>query len=82
MEKNQSEEQRSASTTQWAELLGQLFDRLTGKGAVVSYRFRNLEIDIPRATGPQDQMLGSAKWVINGELVIKGQAQSTGDIER
>ena len=46
MEKDQSE-QRSAPTTQWAELLGQLFDRLTGKGAVVSYKFRNLEIDIP-----------------------------------
>jgi hypothetical protein len=81
MEKDQSE-QRSAPTTQWAELLGQLFDRLTGKGAVVSYKFRNLEIDIPRAAGPQDQTLGSAKWVINGELVIKAQAEAAGDIER
>jgi hypothetical protein len=82
MERNQSEEQRSAPTTQWADLLGQLFDRLTGKGAVVSYRFKNLAIDIPRATGPQDQTLGSAKWVINGELVITAQAESEGGIER
>ena len=81
MEKDQSE-QRSAPPTQWAELLGQLFDRLTGKGAVVSYKFRNLEIDIPRAAGPQGQTLGSAKWVINGELVIKAQAEAAGDIER
>lgn len=81
MEKDQSE-QRSAPTTQWAELLGQLFDRLTGKGAVVSYKFRNLEIDIPRAAGPQGQTLGSAKWVINGELVIEAQAEAAGDIER
>ena len=81
MEKDQSE-QRSAPTTQWAELLGHLFDRLTGKGAVVSYKFRNLEIDIPRAAGPQGQTLGSAKWVINGELVIKAQAEAAGDIER
>ena len=81
MEKDQSE-QRSAPTTQWAELLGQLFDRLTGKGAVVSYKFRNLEIDIPRAAGPQGQTLGSAKWVINGELVIKARAEAAGDIER
>lgn len=81
MEKDQSE-QRSAPTTQWAELLGQLFDRLTGKGAVVSYKFRNLEIDIPRAAGPQDQTLGSAKWVINGELIIEAQAETVGDIER
>lgn len=82
MEKKQSEEQQSAPTTQWAELLGQLFDRLTGKGAVVSYKFRNLEIDIPRASGPQGQTLGSAKWVINGELVIKAQAETSGNIER
>ena len=81
MGKNQSEEQ-SAPTTQWAELLGQLFDRLTGKGAVVSYKFRNLEIDIPRAAGPQGQTLGSAKWVINGEFVIEAQAETAGDIER
>jgi hypothetical protein len=81
MEKDQSE-QRSAPTTQWAELLGQLFDRLTGKGAVVSYKFRNLEIDIPRAAGPQGQTLGSAKWVINGELIIEAQAETAGDIER
>jgi hypothetical protein len=82
MGKNQSEEQRSAPTTQWAELFGQLFDKLTGKGALVSYKFRNLEIDIPRAAGPQDQTLGSAKWVINGELIIEAQAETAGDIER
>jgi hypothetical protein len=82
MGKNETEEQGRASATQWAELMGQLFDRLTGKGAVVSYGFRNLEIDIPKAAGPQGQTLGSAKWVINGELVIKAQAQSAGDIER
>ena len=82
MRKNRSEEQRSAPTTQWGELFGQLFDKLTGKGALVSYKFRNLEIDIPRAAGPQGQTLGSAKWVINGELVIKAQAEAAGDIER
>jgi hypothetical protein len=82
MGKNESEEQGRPPTAQWADLMGQLFDRLTGKGAVVSYGFRNLEIDIPKAAGPQGQTLGSAKWVINGELVIKAQAQSAGDIER
>jgi hypothetical protein len=82
MGKNESEEKGTAAATQWADLMGQLFDRLTGKGAVVSYSFRNLEIDIPKAAGPQGQTLGSAKWVINGELVIKAQAQSTGEIQR
>lgn len=81
MGKNESEEKGTAPATQWADLMGQLFDRLTGKGAVVSYSFRNLEIDIPKAAGPQGQTLGSAKWVINGEIVIKAQAQSTGEIQ-
>jgi hypothetical protein len=77
---NQSEKERTA--TQWADLMGELFDRLTGKEAVMSYSFRNLELDIPRAAGPGGQDLGSAKWVINGELVIKAQAHKSTEIER
>jgi hypothetical protein len=77
---NKSMQEESA--TQWAELMGQLFDKLTGKGAVVSYSFKNLEVDIPRAAGPQGQNLGSAKWIINGDLIIKAQAQTSGEVER
>jgi hypothetical protein len=62
------------TTTQWADLMAQLFDRLTGKGARVSYNFENLEIDIPRAVGPQGQDLGSAKWTINGRLTMTAEA--------
>jgi hypothetical protein len=56
--------------------MGQLFDRLTGKEAVISYGFRNLEVDIPKASGQQGQNLGSARWVFNGELVIKAQTNN------
>ena len=77
---NGSEQERTA--TQWADLMGELFDRLTGKEAIMSYSFRNLELDIPRAAGPGGQDLGSAKWVINGELVIKAQAHKSTEIER
>jgi hypothetical protein len=73
---------QEGSATQWAELMGQLFDRLTGKGAVVSYSFKNLEVDIPRAAGPQGQNLVSAKWIINGDLIIKAQAQTSSEVER
>ena len=62
------------TTTQWADLMAQLFDRLTGKGARVTYNFENLEIDIPRAVGPQGQDLGSAKWTINGRLTMTAEA--------
>jgi hypothetical protein len=57
--------------SQWADLMGQLFDRLTGK-----------EVDIPKAAGPQGQNLGSAKWIFNGELVIKAQTNKSDEIER
>jgi hypothetical protein len=43
-----------------AVLMRQLFDRLTGKEAVISYGFRNIKIDIPKAAGLQGQNLGSA----------------------
>jgi hypothetical protein len=62
------------TTTQWADLMAQVFDRLTGKGARVTYNFENLEIDIPRAVGPQGQHLGSAKWTINGRLTMTAEA--------
>ena len=69
-----SEQQKTA--TQWPDLLGQLFDRLTGKEAVITYSFRSLEVEIPRAGGPGGQSLGSAKWVFNGDLVIRAQSYS------
>ena len=62
------------SSSQWAELIGELFDRLTGKGASVTYSFENFVIDIPKAVGPRGQELGSAKWTINGRLVITAGA--------
>jgi hypothetical protein len=50
---------------------------LTGKGAEIAYNFQNLEIDIPKAVGPQGQELGSAKWTVNGRLIITAQAHSS-----
>jgi hypothetical protein len=69
-------EKSEEQTTQWANLLTDLFDRLTGKGAEVSYNFQGLEIDIPRAAGPQGQELGSAKWIVNGRLTITARTQT------
>jgi hypothetical protein len=75
-----SEQQKTA--TRWPDMVGQLFDRLTGKEAVITYSFRSLEVEIPRAAGPGGQSLGSAKWVFNGDLVIKAQSQTSHKIER
>lgn len=67
---------QGGQTTQWADLIGTLFDRLTGKEAVITYEFDNLIVDIPKAAGPGGKELGSAKWTVNGKLIIKAEAHS------
>jgi hypothetical protein len=76
MAKMSINEKSSQQTTQWANLLTDLIDRLTGKGAEVSYNFQGLEIDIPSAAGPQGQELGGARWVVNGRLTISARTQT------
>ncbi|HEY7573513.1 MAG TPA: hypothetical protein VH796_19300 [Nitrososphaeraceae archaeon] len=75
MSQNEASKQQKMDT-QWPDFIGQLFDRLTGKEAIITYSFRSLEVEIPRAAGPGGQSLGSAKWVFNGDLVIKAQSHS------
>ena len=70
------------SGSQWAEVIGQLLDRMTGKGASVTYDFDNLVIDIPKAQGPGGREMGSAKWVINGKIMITGEAHQTSEEAR
>jgi len=70
------EKKAKEGSSQWPELMAQLFDRLTGKGTKITYEFQDLEIDIPRATGPQGQDLGTAKWTVNGKIVITAEAHN------
>jgi hypothetical protein len=70
------------SGSQWAEVIGQLLDRMTGKGASVTYNFDNLVIDIPKAQVPGGREMGSAKWVINGRIMITGEAHQTSEEAR
>ncbi len=59
----------------WTELLTQLVNKMTGKDISIKYEFNNLEIDVPKATGPGGQELGSAKWMINGSIIISSKVQ-------
>ena len=68
------QENSNTQTSNWVDLISALFDPLTGKEAIVTYEFDNLIIDIPRASGPGGKELGSAKWTINGKLIIKAEA--------
>ena len=71
---NEDDTQERAS--QWTELLTQLLDKITGKDVAITYQFDNLEINVPKATGPKGQELGSARWNINGKVVIHSQLEN------
>ena len=43
------------NVSQWAELLTQVVDKITGKDVSITYRFDNLQINVPKATGPNGQ---------------------------
>ena len=64
------------NVSQWAELLTQLVDKITGKDVSITYRFDNLQINVPKATGSNGKELGSAKWNINGKVVIHSQLEN------
>jgi hypothetical protein len=73
-EKNVTPSQETS--TQWAEIIGQLVDNLVGKNMAMTYNFDfdNLTIDMPKARGPCGQHLGSVKWTINGKVIIGTEA--------
>ncbi len=62
--------QSSASTTTWPELAIQLYDKLTGRNAEITYEFENFELHVPSDTTDQAQ---HAAWKMNGVLKIRTQ---------
>ncbi|MDX1373448.1 MAG: hypothetical protein R3321_13325 [Nitrososphaeraceae archaeon] len=73
-ENQRIDKENMSRATEWVDLVSSIFDRLTGKEAVVTYEFDNLRISIPRASGPGGKELGSAEWTINGKLIITAEA--------
>jgi hypothetical protein len=61
------------SISNWSDVVKDIVDKLTGKDMEVTYDFENLQIDMPKATGPEGRELGSAKWKINGKFTISTQ---------
>ncbi len=52
----------------WPELALQLYDKLTGRGAEITYEFENLEVYVP-AHHAEDADV--ARWKLNGILKIR-----------
>ncbi|MEM8584259.1 MAG: hypothetical protein AAGF87_08320 [Bacteroidota bacterium] len=55
------------NTTNWPELAIGLYDKLTGRGAEITYEFDNFELHVPAST---EDNAPSAKWKMNGTLRV------------
>jgi hypothetical protein len=60
-------------TRTWPELAIGLYDKLTGRGAEISYEAKGLELMVPSHAGPDAD---HAKWVVNGTLKIRTADQA------
>jgi hypothetical protein len=65
--------------SQLPEIIKQVVDKLTGKDMQVTYDFQNLEVDVPRVSGPDGKEIVSAKWKINGKLILSTQLLQMSD---
>ncbi|WP_224269352.1 hypothetical protein [Haloprofundus salinisoli] len=54
-------------TRTWPELALGLYERLTGRGAEITYEFEDMEVDVPSKTGEDAD---HAHWRLDGTLRI------------
>ncbi|MGB3617878.1 MAG: hypothetical protein WBA12_07140 [Catalinimonas sp.] len=57
------------NTTSWPELAIGLYDKLTGRGAMIEYDFENMEVHVPSKAGGGEAEY--AKWKLNGKLRVR-----------
>ena len=60
-----------------APILEQLIEKLTGKGAVVTYSFDNLKIEMPKAQGHEGCQICSGNLTVNGTIRISAVVHKT-----
>ena len=58
---------QAKETNTWPELAIGLFDKLTGRGAEITYEFDGFELEVPASTGSDER----ARWRMNGTLRIR-----------
>lgn len=62
-------------TTNWPDLAIGLYDRLTGRGAEITYEFDNMQIKIPSGVGEEAT---HATWELSGAMKISTQDKAAG----
>jgi hypothetical protein len=61
-------------TRTWPELAIGLYDKLTGRGAEITYQFEDMELYVPSGTG---ENVDHAKWRLNGTVKIRTRDNAT-----
>ncbi len=57
-----------SNTTDITDIGREMWSYLTGKGATVEYNFDNMQVEVPKTTGPDSPR---AIWKLDGTLRIK-----------
>lgn len=57
----------SSTETTWPDLAEGLYERLTGRGTAITYRFDQMDIEVPGSTGSD---VSRAHWTLSGALTI------------
>lgn len=61
-------ERMTQDTQSWPDLAIGLYDKLTGRGAAITYEFAGLEISVPSAASENAQ---HAKWRVSGTVTVR-----------
>jgi hypothetical protein len=64
---SENEKVTAGETTTFVDLGMALYERLTGRGAAISYEFKDMLVEVPRDTGTDSPR---ATWKLNGTLRI------------
>lgn len=64
---NNTELTNGQEVLDWTDLGREMWSFLTGRQAAINYRFVDMEIEVPRDTGPQAPR---ATWRFNGTLQV------------
>jgi hypothetical protein len=75
--KYENQQQEQQSTSLWSQMAGQFLETLTDKNMTATMELQNIEIDVPKARGPDGRDLGSAKWIMNGKIVWTTELHKT-----
>jgi len=67
MSADDTSEARRGEPTTWSDFGIALYERLTGRGAEISYTFDDLEVDVPSSA---DEDAAHAHWRFNGTLRV------------